>query len=237
MPGRRPEKAPKLGRGPDLGKGVAVRPRSDYGPRSAMADEITQKHLNRARVRGAPSSIPGASGLVGSYAFEEIQRQTVRALGLSLDKDFSVPDLREAQEKLAAYAARHGLVPVEAPLFGLAGDPMEQVPHEWEWHLYLPVRGKAVPDEAAGIRVERLHGGSYLETSTMKGFRDLRNLYTYFLGEFLPTRHQQLTRPLILHRVETGLEGDDPSKLTLSVYVPFGMTLREPVRLVTREEL
>ncbi|MBM4375518.1 MAG: hypothetical protein FJ095_10565 [Deltaproteobacteria bacterium] len=202
-----------------------------------MADEITQKHLNRARVRGAPSSIPGASGLIGSYAFEEIQRQTVRAIRLSLDKDFSLAELRDAQEKLAAHAARHGLVPIEAPMFALAADPMEQVPHEWEWHLFLPVRGKAVADEAAGIRVERLHGGSYLETQTMKGFQDLRNLYTYFLGEFLPTRAQQLTRPAIYHRVVAGLEGDDPSKLTLSVFIPFGMSLREPLRLVTREEL
>ena len=45
-----------------------------------MPDDITQKHLDRARVRGAPSTIPGSSGLVGTYPVEEVQRQTVRAL-------------------------------------------------------------------------------------------------------------------------------------------------------------
>lgn len=202
-----------------------------------MADEITQKHLSRARVRGAPSSIPGASGLIGSYGFEEIQRQTVRALKSPLDRDFSVADLRVAQAKLAETAARQGLQVVEQPMFALKADPMEQVPHEWEWELYLPVRGNAKADDGAQVSVARLHGGSYLETQTTKGFRDLRNLYTYFLGEFLPVRSQQLVRPEIYHRVLAGLESDDPNALTLAVYLPFAMTLREPVRLVTREEL
>jgi len=202
-----------------------------------MSDEITQKHLQRARVRGAPSSIPGASGLIGTYGFEEIQRQTVRALCTPLDKDFTVAELREAQSKLAQLAAKQGLQAVEQPIFALKADPMEQVPHEWEWELYLPVRGKALADDAASVRVDRLHGGAYLETQTAKGFRDLRNLYTYFLGEFLPVRHQQLVRPVIYHRVLAGIEGDDPNALTLEVFLPFAMTLREPVRLVTREEL
>lgn len=206
-------------------------------PHLPMSDEITQKHLQRARVRGAPSSIPGASGLIGTYGFEEIQRQAVRALCLSLDKDFTVAELRDAQARLARVAAKQGLQVVEAPMFALKADPMEQVPHEWEWELYLPVRGKATADEAEGVRVERLHSGAYIETQTAKGFRDLRNLYTYFLGEFLPVRHQQLVRPVIYHRVVAGIEADDPNRLTLEVFLPFAMTLREPMRLLTREEL
>ena len=206
-------------------------------PILAMADEITQKHLNRARVRGAPSSIPGASGLIGSYAFEEEQRQTTRALSMPLDKDFSIAELREAQEKLAQVAAKQGLRALEQPMFALEADPMEQVPHEWSWRLYLPVSGKAMPDEAAHITVSRIHGGAYIETQTAKGFRDLRNVYTFFLGEFLPMRSQQLTRPIIYHRVIAGLESDDPNALSLEVFLPFGMSLREPVRLLTREEL
>lgn len=206
-------------------------------PGYTMSDEITLKHLQRARVRGAPSSIPGASGLIGSYGFEEVQRQAVRALSTPLSKDFSIAELREAQEKLAQIAAKQGLQALEQPMFALEADPMEQVPHEWSWKLYLPVRGKAVADEGAGVTVERLHSGAYIETQTAGGFRDLRNLYTYFLGEFLPVRHQQLTRPVIYHRVLSGLESDEPSQLTLGVFLPFGMTLREPVRLVTREQM
>ena len=202
-----------------------------------MADEITQKHLSRLRVRGAPSSIPGASGLVGSYGFEEIQRQALRALQIPLDRDFSIGELRGKQTKLAKLAVTQGLQTIESPMISLEADPMEQVPHEWEWTLLLPIRGKAQADEAANITVARLHGGAYIETLTDKGFGDLRSLYTYFLGEFLPVRHQQLTRPVIYHRVVAGLESDDPNKLTLAVYVPFGMTLREPVRLLTREEI
>ncbi len=202
-----------------------------------MADEITQKHLNRSRIRGAPSSIPGASGLVGSYRFEEIQRPAVRTLQIPLDRDFSMAELRDKHARLAGLVAHQGLVSIERPLFALEGDPMEQVPHEWEWKLVLPVRGKALTDEAANVSVGRLHGGAYIKTLTDKGFQDLRSLYTYFLGEFLPVRHQQLTRPVIYHRVLSGLEGDDPNQLTLEVFLPFGMTLREPIRLLHREEI
>ncbi len=202
-----------------------------------MADEITQKHLSRARVRGAPSSIPGASGLVGSYRFEENTRQTMRALLTPLDRDFSIAELRESQTKLAQLAAKQQLQMLEPPMFALKADPVEQVPHEWEWELYLPVRGKIVADEANKVSPGRIHGGAYIETITTRGFADLRNLYTYFLGDFLPERHQQLTRPLIYHRVLAGIDGDDPGALTLAVFLPFAMTLKEPVRLVTREEL
>jgi DNA gyrase inhibitor GyrI len=202
-----------------------------------VADDITQKHLNRSRVRGAPASIPGAEGLVGRYRFEEVWRQTLRALVRPLGRELSVATLRESQTKLAALATKQGLQTLEPAMFALNSDPMEQVPHEWEWELYLPVTGKIVPDEATGVTAGRIHGGAYIATQTTKGLGDLRNLYSYFLGEFFPARHQQLTRPLIYHRVLAGLGQDDPNAVTLEVFMPFAMTLREPVRLVTREEL
>jgi DNA gyrase inhibitor GyrI len=204
---------------------------------AAMVDEITRKHLSRARVRGAPSTIPGAGGLIGTYTFEEIQRQTVRALATPLDRDFSMAELRDAQTKLSQLAIKQKLQVLEPPMFSLEADPMEQVPHEWEWKLFLPVSGRALAEESLGVTVARLHGGAYIETITTQGFRDLRNLYTFFLGDFLPARHQQLTRPQIYHRVLSGIESDDPNAVTLAVFLPFAMTLREPVRLVTREEL
>ncbi len=202
-----------------------------------MADDITQKHLNRARVRGAPATIPGASGLIGSYPFEEVTRQTMRALVTPLDRDFTMESLRDAQTKLAQHAIKHRLETLEPPMFALKADPMEQVPHEWEWDLYLPVSGKVVPDEGQRIAAGRLHGGGYIETLTTRGFADLRNLYTYFLGEFFPKRYQQLTRPLIYTRILSGIDHDDPGAVTLAVFLPFAMTLREPIKLVTREEL
>ncbi len=202
-----------------------------------MSDEITQKHLSRARVRGAPSSIPGASGLVGSYGFEETQRQAVRALAIKLSRDFSIAEVREGAAKLAQLAAVSGLTVLEGALIALDGDPTEVVPHEWSWKLLLAVRGPAKADEAAGVTVDRLFAGSYLETVTHGGFPDLRNLYTFFLGHFLPQRRQELTRPVIYHRVLEGIDRDDPAALTLAVFLPFSMTLKEPARLLTSEEL
>lgn len=202
-----------------------------------MMEEITQKHLERTRVRGAPSTIPGASGLVRAYPYDEQTRQTVRALTLTLDNDFSIAQLQSAQATLAQYAAKQGLRVLEQPMFALSNDPMEDIPSEWEWTLLQPVRGPAKKDEEAGLSVGRIQGGAYLSSTTAKGFPDLRNLYTFFLGEFLPSRKQQLTRPLIYHRVLSGLESGDPAKLTLEVFIPIQLTLSRPVRLVTREEM
>lgn len=202
-----------------------------------MADEITQKHFNRARVRGAPSTIPGSAGLIGTYDCEEVTRQTVRALALDLHPDFSVFDLRNGGERLQQLAAIQKLRALEQPLFALAGDPMVDLPREWKWQLLLPVRGPAKPDEASAVTVSRIHGGAYLETMTPRGFGDLRNLYTYFLGRFMPAHKQQLTRSLIYHRVLHNIEGDDPNKLSLAVYLPYYLSLKQPQKLLTREEM
>ena len=202
-----------------------------------MIDEITQKHLDKARTRGAPATIAGSSGMVGSYDVEEVRRHTTRALGLELPIDFTVAQMRQGQEKLSQKAAVQGLKVVEPPLLALHADPTEDAPHEWRWQLLLPVRGRAQADEDAGITVTRVHGGMYVETTTEKGFPDLPNVYTYLLGEFLPARKQQLTRPLIYHRATDGLDSDDPAKLTLELFIPFYLSLRQPTELVTRETM
>src|SRR5690606_26534761 len=113
-----------------------------------MADEITQKHLDKARVRGAPATIPGAAGLVGTYDIEENTRQTVRSLVMALDRNFTVAQLQECQDKLAQIAAKQKLRVLEPPLIALKADPMETPPGEWEWELVLPVRGRAAADES-----------------------------------------------------------------------------------------
>jgi hypothetical protein len=202
-----------------------------------MADEITQKHLDRQRVRGAPSAIPGISGMVGSYDYTEITRQAARALSLKLDQDFTVAQLRDSQKKLSQLAAKQGLRVVEQPLFSLSGNPMTDAPHEWDWELLLPVRGRAKSDEDAGVSTARIHGGAYLESMTPRGFGDLASLYMFFLGHFFPSHKQQLTRPLIYHRVLDGIENDDPDQLTLAVYLPYNLSLKQPPRLLTREDL
>jgi DNA gyrase inhibitor GyrI len=200
-------------------------------------DEITEKHLKRSRIRGAPSTIPGSTGMVPTYDLREVQRAMVRALCLELDQNFTVAELRQGQSKLAQTAAIQELTVLEPALIALYADPMENVPHEWRWELLLPVRGRARADEAAGIKLARIHGGMYVETVTTKGFPDLRNVYTYLLGHFLPSHKQQLTRPIIYHRALDGLETDDPAKLTLAIYIPYYLSLKPPVKLVARDEM
>ncbi len=175
-----------------------------------MADDITQQHLDRARVRGAPSAIPGTAGLVSSYDYEEIQRQARRALVIELGKDFTMEELRAGRDKLSQHAARLKLKVLEQALIVLHADPVEDPPHEWTWTLALPVSGRAKADEDAAISVGRIQGGTFIETMTTKGFEDLRNLYSFVLGRLLPGHKQMLTRPEIYHRVVDGIESDDP---------------------------
>lgn len=202
-----------------------------------MTDDITQKHLDKARVRGAPATIPGSGGMVGTYDIEEITRQTVRSLVMPLDRNFTVAQLNEAREKLSQAAAKQKLRVLEPPLIALEADPMEDPPGEWTWELVLPVRGRALADESAGITPGRIFGGMYVETVTTKGFKDLRSVYMFCLGRFLPAHKQQLTRPLIYHRVLDGLDTGRPDKLTLAVYFPIQLSLKQPVQLVTRETM
>ena len=71
-----------------------------------MADEITERHLKRLRVRGAPATIPGAAGFIGSYDVEEVWRQTGRALVLPLPRALTPEVLRDAFARLAAMATQ-----------------------------------------------------------------------------------------------------------------------------------
>lgn len=206
-----------------------------------MADEITQRHLNRLRVRGAPATIPGAAGFVGSYDVEEVWRQTGRALVVPLARPLGTQALREAFARLTALAKQQKLTVLEDPLFALKGDPNEDPPHKWEYEAVLPVRGNArLPSEGdSDISVARIQGGMHIATFTGRGLADLRNVYVYLFGKFLPSRKQQLMRPYLLHRVIQGIdytalegaapvggESDDGSALAVSVFVPAVLSIK-----------
>jgi DNA gyrase inhibitor GyrI len=189
-----------------------------------MADEITQRHLDKLRIRGAPSTIPGTVGFVGSYDAEEVWRQTGRAMVLPLDRAFTVAALRDAYAKLAKTAEEQKLAVVEDPLFALKGDPNEDPPNKWEFEAILPVRGAAKAGNE--VKVTRVQGGMHIATMTPRGMRDLQNLYVYLFGKFLPAHKQQLMRPYLLHRVIQGLERDDPEALAISVFVPAVLSIK-----------
>jgi len=187
-------------------------------------DQITQKHLNRLRVRGAPSAIPGSVGFVGTYEAEETWRQTGRALVTPLERGFGVAALKEAYARLTADAERNKLVVADEPLFALKGDPNEDPPHKWEYEAVLPIRGAAKLEE--GTTLTRVQGGMHIVTLSPRGLSDLQNVYTYLFGKFLPSKKQQLMRPYLLHQVLDGLETGRDDRLTIAVYVPAVLSIK-----------
>lgn len=188
------------------------------------SDEITQKHLNKLRIRGAPSTIPGTTGFVGSYEAEEIWRHTGRALVVPLDRSFNAVSLRETYAKLAEVAERQKLTVVEDPMFALKGDPAQDPPHKWEYEAVLAIRGAAKPE--GDVTVARIQGGMHIATLTPRGLRDLKNLYVYLFGKFLPSKKQQLMRPYVLHRVLEGLERGEDDALAIDVFVPAVLSIK-----------
>jgi DNA gyrase inhibitor GyrI len=188
------------------------------------SDEITQKHLQKLRIRGAPSTIPGTTGFVGSYDAEEIWRQTGRALVLPLERGFTAATLREVFGRLAEVASSQKLMVVEDPMFALKGDPSQDPPHTWQYEAVLPIRGAAKSD--GDVVVSRIQGGMHLATLTPRGLRDLRNVYVYLFGKFLPAKKQQLMRPYILHRVLEGLEKGDDDALAIDIFVPAVLSIK-----------
>lgn len=187
-------------------------------------DLITQKHLNRLRVRGAPSAIPGSVGFVGTYEAEETWRQTGRALVTPLDRGFGAASLKEAYARLGEGAERHKLATADEPLFALKGDPNDDPPHKWEYEAVLPIRGAAKLEE--GTTLTRIQGGMHIVTLTSRGLTDLQNVYVYLFGKFLPSKKQQLMRPYLLHQVLEGLETGRDDRLTIAVYVPAVLSIK-----------
>jgi DNA gyrase inhibitor GyrI len=190
----------------------------------SSSDEITQRHLQRLRIRGAPSTIPGSVGSVGTYDAEETWRQTARALVTPIERHFTAATLKDAYARLAAEAERQKLGAVEAPLFALKGDPNEDPPHKWEYEAVLPIRGAGKAEE--GFSLARIQGGMHIFTMTPRGLPDLKNAYVYLFGKFLPSKKQQLMRPYILHRVVEGLEAGHDAGLTIAIYVPAGLSIK-----------
>lgn len=189
-----------------------------------MADDITKGHLARARIRGAPSTIPGSTGFVGAYDAEETWRQTGRALVLPLDRNFTAKTLRETFARLRAAAEAQGLTITEEPLFALKGDPEADPPHKWEYEALLPIRGNAKAD--GDILVTRVQGGMHIATETSRGLSDLQHVYVFFFGKFMPSKKQQLMRPYILHRVISGLEEGHDDRLGVAVFVPAVLSIK-----------
>ncbi len=189
------------------------------------ADEITQRHLQRLRIRGAPSTIPGSVGSVGSYEAEETWRQTARALVTPLDKHLTGAALREAFDRLAAVAAAQKLTVVEDPLFALKGDPTEDPPYKWEYEAVLPIRGAGKAE--GDVTLARVQGGMHIFTATPRGLGDLKNVYVYLFGKFMPAKKQQLMRPYLLHRVV--VDGAHDDALTIAVYVPAVLSIKPVV--------
>jgi DNA gyrase inhibitor GyrI len=199
--------------------------------REMAADDITQRHLERLRIRGAPSTIPGSVGFVGSYDAEETWRQTARALVAPLDKHVTGASLQTAFDHLTATAAAQHLSVLEEPLFALRGDPTEDPPHKWEYEAVLPIRGAAKGE--GDVSVSRVQGGMHIFTLTPRGLGDLRNVYVYLFGKFMPAKKQQLMRPYILHRVvdraaERASHAHDDA-LTIAVYVPAVLSIKPVV--------
>jgi DNA gyrase inhibitor GyrI len=188
------------------------------------SDEITQRHLQKLRIRGAPSTIPGSVGFVGTYDAEETWRQTARALVTPVERYFTAATLKDAYARLTAEAERQRLTVVEAPLFALKGDPNEDPPHKWEYEAVLPIRGAGKTEDAFSLA--RIQGGMYIFTMTPRGLADLKNAYVYLFGKFLPSKKQQLMRPYILHRVVEGLEAGHDAALTIAIYVPAGLSIK-----------
>lgn len=197
------------------------------------ADEITQRHLQRLRIRGAPSTIPGTVGFVGSYEAEETWRQTARALVTPLEKPITAAGLKQAFDRLAAVAAEQKITVIEEPMFALKGDPNEDPPHKWEYEAILPIRGAGKPTE--GVTVARVEGGMHIFTLTPRGLTDLKNVYVYLFGKFMPHKKQQIMRPYLLHRVVEGLdERAHDDALTIAVYVPAVLSIK-PVAIPGEE--
>ncbi len=189
-----------------------------------MPDDITQRHLQRIRIRGAPATIPGSAGFVGSYDAEETWRQTGRALVLPLDRSFTAKTLRETFARLREAAEAQNLTITEDPLFALKGDPDADPPHKWEYEALLPIRGNAKAD--GDIQVTRVQGGMHIATVTPRGLPDLQHVYNFFFGKFMPSKKQQLMRPYILHRVIAGLDDGHDDRLGISVFVPAVLSIK-----------
>ena len=139
-----------------------------------------------------------------------------------LDRHVTGASLTAAFDRLTAVAAAQKLTVVEEPLFALKGDPTEDPPHKWEYEAVLPIRGAAKSEE--GVTLARIEGGMHIFTVTPRGLPDLKNVYTYLFGKFMPAKKQQLMRPYLLHRVLDLHAHDDA--LTIAVYVPAVLSIK-----------
>ncbi|WP_437315437.1 hypothetical protein [Sorangium sp. So ce385] len=184
------------------------------------SDEPPPKHLGRPRGRGAPAA---AAATTSGYAVEETWRQTARALVVPLERALTLPALRAAFARLTAVAARQKLTIAEDPLFGLRGDPGSDPPARWGYEAVLPIRGAARRE--GDVTVTRIDGGMHLAATTPRGLDDLKRVYGYLLGTHFPAKHQQLTRPYILHRLADGQARAPDEAIAVAVYAPAVLSI------------
>ncbi len=201
-------------------------------------DEITQRHLQKLRIRGAPSDHPRVGRvrrlLRGRGDLAPDRPRPGRPADQGPDRHLSGASLSAAFERLAAAAAAQKLSVVEEPLFALKGDPTEDPPHKWEYEAILPIRGAAKAED--GFTLSRIEGGMHIFTVTPRGLPDLKNVYVYLFGKFMPAKKQQFMRPYILHRVLEGNLGSNPAAhathaspddaLVIGVYVPAVLSIK-----------
>lgn len=162
----------------------------------------------------------------GGLLIRQTSRSALRTLSLALSPKLTVAGLREAQHKLAQFAATQQLLAVERPMFCLDADPSVTPRGERSWRMLLPIGGEldkeTLPED---ISVSRVPGGTYLSTTTPLGLPDLPRVYDFFMGHYLPRYKHRLTRPTILHRVVDGIESSDPAKLTITIILPVILSL------------
>jgi DNA gyrase inhibitor GyrI len=194
-----------------------------------MADDITLRHLARQRVRGAPAVKPELRAAVAEYDVSELLRQTQRSLVCPLAGEITIESLRDAFTKLQGVADRQKLRVTGNPFYVVKADPMVDVPNKREHEVCLPVRGEA--KEEGDVKPSRLEGGYHVVSVTQGGIEDVENLYAWLFGKFLPSRKHELTRPYILHRIVSGLEGEP---LVVEVQVPATLSIK-PVRAPVSE--
>ncbi|GAC1351602.1 MAG: hypothetical protein NVS3B20_09260 [Polyangiales bacterium] len=186
-----------------------------------MADDITQKHLDRLRIRGAPATVPGITAMVGEYACQQVMRSAVRVLSQTIDQPLTFDKVKLAVAALREAQKRQGLTVAGNPILAVLDDPMQVVPNRRRLEAMLPIRGPSKEEEH--IKLGRVEGGFYVASRVVGPLSKLEDAYTYLLGKFLPSRRWELARAQILHHLPEDLETANEKQLVIEILIPGGM--------------
>ncbi len=186
-----------------------------------MADDITEKHLAKARIRGAPATVPGVTGMVGEYPCQQVMRSAVRVLAKSIDQPLTFEKVKAAVTELREAQKRQGLTVAGNPILVVADDPMKVVPNKRKHEVMLPIRGPS--REEGDVKPARVDGGFYVAAKVPGPLARLEDAYTYLLGKFLPSRRWELARPQVLNHLPEDLDTTPEKALLIEVLIPGGM--------------